>query len=115
MILVADIVRTVADVYGLPVSALRDPDGMFGSRERRYARPRQVAMYLSRKLCSDGPQRASGRASLTAIGRRFGGRDHATVHHACKTIERMIQRDCEERRAIGEVGLRLIEKQTARG
>lgn len=39
-------------------------------RYRKYARPRQVAMYLSRTLT---------RCSLPEIGRRFGGRDHTTV------------------------------------
>ena len=47
-------------------------------RARRVARPRQVAMYLSRKLTT---------RSLPEIGRRFGGRDHTTVLHACRRIE----------------------------
>ena len=47
-------------------------------RARVIARPRQVAMYLSKKLT---------KRSLPDIGRRFGGRDHTTVMHAVKRIE----------------------------
>lgn len=114
MILVADIQRAVADLYGLPVGIMREPDGAFGSRERRtHARPRQVAMFLARQLCSPDayPNRQSNRASLCALGRRFGGRDHTTVLHGCRTIERLMHEDSEERRAVGEVALFFIERQ----
>ncbi len=47
-------------------------------RARAIARPRQVAMYLSKKMT---------KRSLPDIGRRFGGRDHTTVMHAVKRIE----------------------------
>ena len=47
-------------------------------RARVIARPRQVAMYLSKKLT---------KRSLPDIGRRFGGRDHTTVMHAVKRID----------------------------
>jgi chromosomal replication initiator protein len=66
-------------------------------------------MYLSRKLLSDGKQRYRGRASLPVIGKLFGGRDHTTVIHGIKVIERLVGQDSEERRAVGEIGLRLIE------
>jgi len=49
-------------------------------RARAIARPRQVAMYLSKQLTS---------RSLPEIGRKFGGRDHTTVMHACKKIEEL--------------------------
>jgi chromosomal replication initiator protein len=109
-LLISEIQRAVADLYGLPVDALSEPDGMTGSRERKHVRPRQVAMYLSRQLCSNGAQRQAGRASLNFIGRKFGGRDHATVLYGCRTIERFMLCDTEERRAVGEVGLRLIDE-----
>ena len=44
------------------------------------ARPRQIAMYLAKKLTP---------RSLPEIGRVFGGRDHSTVIHAVRTIEAM--------------------------
>ncbi|MCY4504938.1 MAG: chromosomal replication initiator protein DnaA, partial [Hyphomicrobiales bacterium] len=49
-------------------------------RAREIARPRQVAMYLSKQLT---------RRSLPDIGRKFGGRDHTTVIHAVKRIENL--------------------------
>ena len=56
-------------------------------RAREVARPRQVAMYLSKQLTPK---------SLPDIGRRFGGRDHTTVIHAVKQIEQL---RAERRRA----------------
>ena len=57
--------------------------------ERRTAavvKPRQIAMYLSKALTP---------RSLPEIGRRFGGRDHTTVIHAVKQIERLRAADSE--------------------
>src|SRR5207253_5701330 len=53
-------------------------------RARAVARPRQVAMYLSKQLTS---------RSLPEIGRKFGGRDHTTVIHAVKKIEELSASD----------------------
>ena len=53
-------------------------------RARIIARPRQVAMYLSKKLT---------KRSLPDIGRRFGGRDHTTVMHAVKRIDSLRAED----------------------
>ena len=55
-------------------------------RAREVARPRQVAMYLSKQLTP---------RSLPDIGRRFGGRDHTTVIHAVKQIEKLRAADAE--------------------
>ncbi len=55
-------------------------------RARIIARPRQVAMYLSKKLT---------KRSLPDIGRRFGGRDHTTVMHAVKRIDSLRADDAE--------------------
>ena len=49
-------------------------------RARAVARPRQIAMYLSKQLTSK---------SLPEIGRTFGGRDHTTVMHAVSRIEEL--------------------------
>ncbi len=65
---IEDIQRKTAEYYELDVRDFHSPQ-----RARRVARPRQVAMYLSRKLTT---------RSLPEIGRRFGGRDHTTVLHA---------------------------------
>ncbi len=53
-------------------------------RARIVARPRQVAMYLSKQLTS---------RSLPEIGRKFGGRDHTTVMHAVRRIEELKDTD----------------------
>jgi len=76
---IEDIQRKTAEFYKLDVKDFHSPQ-----RARRVARPRQVAMYLSRKLTS---------RSLPEIGRRFGGRDHTTVLHACRRIEALIEED----------------------
>src|SRR3546814_7587708 len=55
-------------------------------RAREVARPRQVAMYLAKRLTP---------RSLPEIGRRFGGRDHTTVMHAVKRIEELRVEDTE--------------------
>ena len=50
----------------------------------KLARPRQIAMYLSKQLTS---------RSLPEIGRKFGGRDHTTVIHAVRKIEQLREED----------------------
>ena len=55
-------------------------------RAREVARPRQIAMYLAKQLTP---------RSLPEIGRRFGGRDHTTVIHAVRQIERLRGEDSE--------------------
>jgi chromosomal replication initiator protein len=71
-ITVSNIQKTVADYYQLRLSDL-----LSMSRSRSLARPRQLAMALSKELTEH---------SLPEIGRAFGGRDHTTVLHACRTI-----------------------------
>ena len=70
-----EIIRKVADHYNLRLSDMLSP-----RRARSVARPRQVAMFLSKMLTSK---------SLPEIGRRFGGRDHTTVIHAIRKIEEL--------------------------
>lgn len=65
--------KVVAEHYGLDVS-----DFSAKRRTRNVAFPRQMAMYLCRKLTD---------ASLPRIGEQFGGRDHTTVLHACDKVE----------------------------
>ena len=63
---------------------LRLGDMVSKRRPSNIAFPRQVAMYLSRMLTNH---------SLQEIGEAFGGRDHGTVIHACKTVENMMEQD----------------------
>ncbi len=69
-----EIQRRVAEYYTIKLSDL-----LSARRAREVARPRQVAMYLAKRLTP---------RSLPEIGRRFGGRDHTTVMHAVKRIDR---------------------------
>jgi len=64
--------KTVSDFYKIKVA-----DMYSQKRTRAIARPRQIAMWLTRELTSH---------SLPEIGEAFGGRDHTTVMHACRTI-----------------------------
>jgi len=78
-ITVEEIQRRVSEHYNIRLSDMLGP-----KRVRTYARPRQVAMYLSKQLTS---------RSLPEIGRRFGGRDHTTVLHGVKRIEELKVQD----------------------
>ena len=70
-------------------------------RSRPLARPRQIAMYLSKKLTT---------RSLPEIGRRFANRDHTTVIHAVKTIGRLIEKDDEMKRNMSQIKSMLLEE-----
>ena len=78
-ITVEEIQRKVSDHYNIRLSDMIGP-----KRLRSYARPRQIAMYLCKKMTS---------RSLPEIGRRFGGRDHTTVMHGVKRIEELKVQD----------------------
>ena len=78
---VEDIQKQVASHYNIKVSDMHS-----ARRARQVARPRQVAMYLSKKFTSK---------SLPEIGRRFGGKDHTTVMHAVKRVDELMAADHE--------------------
>ena len=69
-------------------------------RSRPLARPRQIAMYLAKKLTT---------RSLPEIGRRFANRDHTTVIHAVKTIKRLSEQDDEMKKNINQIKGLLLE------
>ena len=74
-ITIDEIQNKVASYFNIKI------DDLISSRRiRTFARPRQVAMYLTKKLTT---------RSLPEIGRKFGGRDHTTVIHAVKKIEEL--------------------------
>ncbi|HEY5336721.1 MAG TPA: chromosomal replication initiator protein DnaA [Rhizomicrobium sp.] len=76
---IEDIQRKTAEFYKLELRDFQSPQ-----RSRRVARPRQVAMFLARELTM---------RSLPEIGKRFGGRDHTTVLHACRRIAALCNDD----------------------
>ena len=70
-------------------------------RSRPLARPRQIAMFLSKKMTT---------RSLPEIGRRFANRDHTTVIHAVKTITRLSENDEEMKKNIQQIKSLLLEE-----
>ncbi len=70
---------------------LRPGDMTCKRRPNNIAIPRQIAMYLSRTLTKH---------SLQDIGDAFGGRDHGTVIHACKSVDNMMEQDPTARGSI---------------
>jgi len=77
VVTVESIQRKVAETFDI-----RMTDMTSKRRPANIALPRMVAMYLTRKMTSK---------SLQEIGDAFGGRDHGTVLHACKTVEEKIE------------------------
>ena len=79
VISLSNIQKTVADYYQLKLTDL-----LSQRRTRSLARPRQVAMALSKELTEH---------SLPEIGEAFGGRDHTTVLHGCRVIQGLRESD----------------------
>lgn len=86
IVTIEDIKHTVADHCNIKLSDMHS-----SRRARNIARPRQMAMYLSKKLTTH---------SLPEIGRRFGGKDHTTVMHAVKKVEELYHTDTDIRNDI---------------
>src|SRR6266851_1198772 len=78
--------RKVCDLFGVKPSDLKAK-----TRTKTIAFPRQVAMYLARKLTH---------ASLAEVGRAFGGKDHTTVLHAVDKIQALVQEDPKLKKTI---------------
>ncbi|MNF23381.1 Chromosomal replication initiator protein DnaA [compost metagenome] len=83
LVSIDNIQRTVAEYYKIKISDL-----LSKRRSRSVARPRQVAMALSKELTNH---------SLPEIGDAFGGRDHTTVLHACRKIAELREQDADIR------------------
>lgn len=91
--LIRDIQEAVAEFYGFSIIDLHSQ-----RRDFPLARVRQVAMYLAKTLTEK---------SMPEIGRRFGGRDHTTIHHAVRKIGNLIKTDHELADEIAELKYRL--------
>jgi len=86
---VVDIQKAVAEKFEISVELMKSE-----KRSRRVVLPRQVAIYLSRQLTDK---------SLVEVGRQFGGRDHTTVLHACRKIEKLIGEKPELQQQVAEI------------
>ncbi len=81
--------KVVCEFFNLNIMDLKT-----SRRSQHVVMPRQVAMYLTRKLT---------RHSLPEIGGAFGGKDHTTVMHSCKKIEKDLQINAELRKIIDQL------------
>lgn len=87
------IMRTVSDYYGLSLNEMTG-----ATRKREVTIPRQIAMYLTREMTG---------MSLPQIGNIFGGRDHTTVLHSCKTVEANLKENEGLKPIIEEIKIRV--------
>ncbi|MGG5463366.1 chromosomal replication initiator protein DnaA [Clostridium sp. B9] len=93
---VKTIQESVANYYNLRIDDLKSQ-----RRTRNIAYPRQIAMYLSRKLTD---------MSLPKIGEEFGGRDHTTVIHAYEKISENLKTDEGLQSMINDITKKLTQK-----
>ena len=96
IITVDKIQNTVSNFFNIPLAEM-----LSQRRSRPLARPRQIAMFLAKKMTT---------RSLPEIGRRFANRDHTTVIHAVKTITRLSEKDEEMKKNIEQLRSLLLEE-----
>ena len=97
VITVDKIQNVVSNFFNIPLNEM-----LSQRRSRPLARPRQLAMYLAKKMTT---------RSLPEIGRRFANRDHTTVIHAVKTISRLSEQDDEMKKNISQIKSLLLDQQ----
>ena len=95
IVTVDKIQNTVSNYFNISLN-----DMLSQRRSRPLARPRQIAMYLAKKLTT---------RSLPEIGRRFANRDHTTVIHAVKTITKLSEKDEEMKKNLVHIRSLLLE------
>ncbi|HBS87140.1 MAG: chromosomal replication initiation protein DnaA [Bacteroidetes bacterium GWF2_38_335] len=85
--------KVVCDYFSMPVDLLKSK-----TRKREIVQARQIAMFFAKNLT---------KSSLATIGSQIGGKDHATVLHACKTVNNLIETDKRFRVYIDEIEKKL--------
>lgn len=85
--------KVVSEYFGLPYEILHAK-----SRKREIVQARQIAMYFSKRMT---------KSSLATIGSLIGGKDHATVLHACKTVNNLIDTDKRFKNQIQDIERKL--------
>ncbi len=96
VITVDKIQNTVSNFFNISLNEM-----LSQRRSRPLARPRQIAMFLAKKMTT---------RSLPEIGRRFANRDHTTVIHAVKTISKLSENDDEMKKNIVQIKAMLLEE-----
>lgn len=87
------IAKVVCDYFKMPVDSLQEK-----TRKREIVQARQLAMFFSKNLT---------KFSLSTIGANIGNKDHATVLHACKTVNNLIETDKSFKQCVEEIERRL--------
>jgi chromosomal replication initiator protein len=85
--------KVVCNYFNIPVDQIQSK-----TRKREIVQARQVAMFFSKNLT---------KSSLATIGSQIGGKDHATVLHACKTVNNLIDTDKRFRLQVDEIEKKL--------
>ncbi|GLB51195.1 chromosomal replication initiator protein DnaA [Neptunitalea chrysea] len=85
--------KIVSDYFQMDVSTLQSK-----TRKRHIVQARQLAMFFAKKYT---------KASLASIGSQIGKRDHATVLHACKTVDNLAETDKQFRKYIDDISKKL--------
>ncbi len=85
--------QIVCDYFNLPLESLASK-----TRKREIVQARQITMYFAKSLT---------KSSLASIGSQIGGKDHATVLHACKTVNNLIETDKRFKGYIAELEKKL--------
>ena len=85
--------KIVCDYFNMPIDSLQSK-----TRKREIVQARQIAMFFSKSLT---------KSSLASIGSQIGNKDHATVLHACKTVNNLIDTDKHFRVDVEEIEKRL--------
>lgn len=91
---VEEIVKKVSSHFNIKISDIKS-----AKRLKAVVLPRQIAMYISRQLTS---------SSYPEIGDRFGGKDHSTIIHAIRKIEKLMEEDFQLRSTIENLKKELI-------
>ena len=86
--------KTVCDYFNITKDIL-----LSKSRKRQIVQARQIAMYMSRTLVG---------CSLSIIGTELGGKDHATVLHACNTVSDLMSTDKSFKQYVSDIEKMLV-------
>jgi chromosomal replication initiator protein len=85
--------KVVSDYFSIPVDLMHSK-----TRKREIVQARQISMYFAKSLT---------KSSLALIGSQIGGKDHATVLHACKTVNNLLETDKRFRLYLDEIEKKL--------
>ncbi|MFQ5596492.1 MAG: chromosomal replication initiator protein DnaA [Nitrospiria bacterium] len=96
VVTVDEVMKTVSERFQIKVMELKSK-----KRTKNLVTPRQIGMYLSRELTN---------LSYPEIGKAFGGKDHSTVIHACKQVEKEKKEDFNLKMTLESLSKRLKEE-----